>query len=135
MNGVLIDSDIVIELLRDRNPAIRESFEKLLASGTSVFYSPVTVAEIERGARPNERDSIDGLFVFMTCIPVTRDVGARAGNILRRFRASHNVALGDALIAATAIEHDLLLWARKQALSRSENSVLRGVVNRALIAT
>jgi predicted nucleic acid-binding protein len=46
----------------------------------------------------------------MTCLPINAEIGRKAGEYLRQFRRSHNVALGDALIAATAAIHEVPLW-------------------------
>ena len=71
MTGVLIDSDVLIELLRGRNDAVRDQFESLLATATPLYVSAVTVAEIGQGARDNELGSIAALYVFLKCEPVT----------------------------------------------------------------
>lgn len=38
----------------------------------------------------------------------------QAGDLMRRFRPSHGLELGDALIAATASLHGLRLWTRNR---------------------
>jgi len=114
MDAVLVDSDIVIEVLRNRNPAIRDSWEVLGDAEVSVAYSPVTAAEIWQGARPPESTAIERLFSALACIPIDAAIGRQAGDFMRRFRPSHGLELGDALIAATASLHGLRLWTRNR---------------------
>ena len=114
MDAVLVDSDIVIEVLRNRNSEIRESWEALSEAAVSVAYSPVTAAEIWHGARPPESSPIERLFSALACIPIDAEIGRQAGNFMRRFRPSHGLELGDALIAATASLHGLRLWTRNR---------------------
>ena len=45
----------------------------------------------------------------LVCAPADEAVGRRAGDYLRRYRKSHAVELGDALIAATAVSHGAML--------------------------
>ena len=50
----------------------------------------------------------------LICEPIDADVGRRAGEYLRRYRKSHPVEPGDALIAATAVSSGALLRARNR---------------------
>ena len=47
-------------------------------------------------------------------LPVDGETGRRAGDYLRQYRKSHSVELGDALIAATAVQNDAALWTRNR---------------------
>ena len=75
---------------------------------------PVSLAEIRHGLRERERASIGRTFSGMTCVPIEIEIASRAGDYLRVFHASHLVALGDALIAATASVHHLDLWTQNR---------------------
>ena len=114
MKGVILDSDILIELLRGRDLTIASRFELLLSGAIPLWYSAVSAAEIEQGARENELEAISALLAFFTCLPADCAIAAEAGEILKRFRKSCPMGLGDALIAATAIRHDLVLWTRNR---------------------
>jgi predicted nucleic acid-binding protein len=74
----------------------------------------VTVAELWHGARPQEYQILNALFVAVHCIPIDIQIGQRAGDYLRQYAKSHHVELGDALIAATASVHKLELWTRNR---------------------
>jgi predicted nucleic acid-binding protein len=112
LNTVLIDSDILIEVARGRNPSVVARWQALSQSETVPFYSPVTLAEVWHGARPSEHPQLTNLFNALTCVPIEAEIGRCAGDFLREFRRSHHVELGDALIAATASIHRLPLWTR-----------------------
>jgi predicted nucleic acid-binding protein len=47
-------------------------------------------------------------------VPTDTVVGRRAGDYLQRYRKSHNVELADALIAASAVERNAMLWTRNR---------------------
>ncbi|MBK9169597.1 MAG: type II toxin-antitoxin system VapC family toxin [Bryobacterales bacterium] len=111
---VLIDSDILIEVSRRRDDSVIEKWVKLSQSTLLPICSPVTVAEIWHGARPNEYDSLDALFRVLECVSIDREIGRAAGEFMRQFGRSHAVELGDALIAATAVRCDALLWTRNR---------------------
>ncbi len=111
---VLVDSDVLIELLRGRNAAIIDRWIELREGNALVAYSPVSSAEIWRGARGAEAEAIAALFAALACIPIDAVVGKRAGEYLSRFHASHTMELGDGLIAATASVHALRLWTRNK---------------------
>jgi predicted nucleic acid-binding protein len=107
---VLVDSDILIEVSRGRNAGVISKWIELSKSDSAVLYSPVSVAELWAGARPNEHDAINNLFRSLTCIPIDQDVGHQAGAHLRQYRKSHGVEIADALIAASAMANKAELW-------------------------
>jgi predicted nucleic acid-binding protein len=112
--SVLLDSDIVIEILRVRNQVILTQWEALANTGTLILFSPVSAAEIWAGARPNEHQATARFFRRLTCIPIEYNIGQLAGEILRQFSKSHNLKIGDALIAATAVQNQAALWTRNR---------------------
>jgi predicted nucleic acid-binding protein len=78
-------------------------------SQSPLLYSPVTVAELWAGARPNEHDALNSLFRALTCIPIDEETGHHAGVYMSRYRRSHGIELADALIAARAVSKQSLL--------------------------
>ncbi len=112
--SILIDSDIVIEVLRARDPAIESRWEILASSHETAFYSPVTLAEVWAGVRPHEQQNTARFFGFLNCAPSDRRIGELAGRFLRQYSKSHSLKIGDALIAATAIENQAQLWTRNR---------------------
>jgi predicted nucleic acid-binding protein len=114
MSGILVDSDILIEVLRGRKPDMVRLWSNTVGEEEPLFYSPVTLAEIRHGMRGHERESTDRVLAAMGSVPIEVEIGARAGDYLRTFNASHGVELGDALIAATASVHQLALWTQNR---------------------
>jgi predicted nucleic acid-binding protein len=110
MSVVLVDSDVLIDVLRARNREIATRWSQLAASDTLILFSPVTAAEIWHGARKHEETEISTLFSSLECVPVSLEIGVKAGEYVRRYGPSHGVELGDALIAATASAHHVPLW-------------------------
>jgi predicted nucleic acid-binding protein len=114
MSGMLVDSDVIIEVLRQQNREILQSWIELADSPEAVICSPISVAEVFHGMRDREKNIIERLFSGMLCFPIDQQIGRRAGDYLRLFHKSHSLALGDALIAATASTFDLALWTRNR---------------------
>ena len=99
MANVLVDSDILIDHLRGSRRFVRGK--------DTLHVSAITRAELFSG-RASEERAIRRLLESMTNIPVDATVAERAG----RIRRTTAVRLPDALIAATAIEHRLVLLTR-----------------------
>ncbi len=97
--SVLVDSDILIEVSRGKDTDLVSRWTGLSRSDEAVLYSPISVAELWARARPAEHDALDNLFGALTCVPMDAETGCQAGEYLRRYRKSHGVELGDALIA------------------------------------
>lgn len=111
---VLVDSDILIEVSRGRNEPIASQWISLGRSDEVVLYSPVTAAELWAGALPHEHQSLADLFRELRCASIDQPTGRRAGDYLRQYRKSHGLALGDALIAAAAVQNGATLWTRNR---------------------
>jgi len=106
---VLVDSDILIEVSRGRNDGMVSRCIDLSNSDAVVLYSPISVAELWAGARPNEPDALNNLFRALKCTPIDEE----AGRHLRQHRRSHGIEVADALIAA---------WRRQTARSRGRET-------------
>jgi predicted nucleic acid-binding protein len=114
LKSILIDSDVLIEVTRARDDAILLRWDELSGTQTPLLCSPVTVAELWQGARPQEHRALHTLFEAIHCISIDTKIGIQAGEYLRQYAKSHPVELGDALIAATASLHNLALWTRNR---------------------
>jgi predicted nucleic acid-binding protein len=114
LNATLLDSDVLIEILRQRDLVIVERWRALADSETVLLCSPVTVAEIWTGVRSGEENLVEAAFRAMTCVLIDEEIGRRAGEYLRTYRRSHGLSLGDALLAATAASHGVPLWTRNR---------------------
>lgn len=94
----VIDSDVLIDYLRDQPQAVRvlEGSEQPLA------VSAISVAELYAGVRDGEeRHQLDLFIGAFTVLPLDRQSAQRAGLWRRQYGPSHGTGLADALIAAS----------------------------------
>ena len=99
MADLLIDTDGFIDHLRGSH--------KLEPRTDRIHYSVVTRCELFAGKSTREEIVRELLAPFLE-LPVDRNVAERAG----RIRRTRDVRTPDALIAATAMEHQLILVTR-----------------------
>jgi predicted nucleic acid-binding protein len=111
---ILVDSDILIEVSRERDHDVLTRWAALAESDHAILCSPVSLAELWAGARPREHEALTKLFRALVCVPIDDEMGRRAGDYLRQYRKSHGLALGDALIGAAAVLNDAELWTRNR---------------------
>jgi predicted nucleic acid-binding protein len=98
---ILVDSDVLISHLRGVDAA-RDWLTGARKRGP-LAISVVSVAELIGGMRSTERREVWRLLTSFRSEPVTEIIARRAGDMMRRYRSSHNgIGLGDYLIAATA---------------------------------
>lgn len=96
---LLIDTDVIIDYLRDRPEAVAY----LESLNDHLLISTVTVAELYAGAREGaERDALDSFIRAFEIVPVEEEIAVTGGLYRRDYFKSHNTGLADALIAATA---------------------------------
>ncbi|HVH65636.1 MAG TPA: type II toxin-antitoxin system VapC family toxin [Candidatus Acidoferrum sp.] len=96
---LLVDTDVFIDHLRGSR--------KLEAEGQRLHYSVVTRCELFAGQGTQE-ETIRALLAPFEEIPIDRTIAERAG----RIRRAGGLRTPDALIAATAAEHGLMLVTR-----------------------
>jgi predicted nucleic acid-binding protein len=109
LTGVLLDSDIVIEILRGRRE-VADALAALDRGGVPTYCTAITWAEIYAGIRAGEETLTEAFFAARGEVVLDAVAGRRAGSYLARYAASHGVELGDALVAAAATTSDLHLW-------------------------
>ncbi len=107
---ILIDSDILIWVLRN-NDEYKTRFNEIVRKYSGKIYiTPIQYVEIMAGVREKEKINteifLDSLYVF----DIDKTAGKLAGEFMRIFNKSHNVQSSDALIASIAKIHDLKLW-------------------------
>ena len=105
-NRYLLDSDILIEYLRNRPQAI-DYIETLEGD---LLISVITVAELIAGARNQaERQSLELFLSALEVIPIDYTIARQGGLFRQQYKQSHGTGLDDALIAATAIQSNAQL--------------------------
>ncbi len=99
----------IIEVLPGHADVI-EAAHALEASGTPTYCTPISVAEVYAGIRPDEEHITRAFFEARGEVVLDADTGRRAGAYLARYARSHSVEIADSLIAAAATTSDLRLW-------------------------
>lgn len=99
---ILVDSDVLIAHLRGLDAAGRWLLDTRASTGP-LAISVTTVVEITGGMRAGEKREVWRLLDSLVVEDVNEVIARRAGELMRRYRASHAaIGLGDYLIAATA---------------------------------
>ena len=98
--GWLVDTDVMIDLLRGYDPAVTW----IRPRTRQIALSAITVAELYAGIKgADEKHALEDLIELFPVLPVTVEVAKQGGLYRQQFRPSHGVGLADALIAATAV--------------------------------
>jgi tRNA(fMet)-specific endonuclease VapC len=105
---VLCDTNIFIEIYKG-NDLMIDIFRNI--GQNNVAISDVSCAELLYGARNKKelsliRKDIDKLLV----LPISSPISRQAVKLVEQFSLSHNLNLPDALIASTAMFHELELY-------------------------
>lgn len=99
---ILVDTDVLIAHLRGVHAASVWLRAARIRTGRRLEASVVTVTELTGGMRTAERREVVLLLASMRLHAASEPIGRRAGEFMRRYRASHQgIGLGDYLIAAT----------------------------------
>lgn len=106
-DSYLIDTDILVDHLKDVSSAVK--ILKKLATKGKLFCSVINEAEILAGMRENEKERVEALFQALNVLDVNREIAQLAGRYRRDYKKSQGVQISDALIAATASLHNLIL--------------------------
>ena len=111
---VLVDSDVLIEVSRQRDHDLLSKWTALAESDNAILCSPVSSAELWAGAWPREHEALTKLLRTLLCAPIDYETGRQAGNYLHQYRKSHGLQISDALIAAAAVLNQAQLWTRNR---------------------
>jgi len=109
MSEFLIDTDVLIDVSKGSTNAVN-----FLAGLTgTISISRISATELIVGAR-DKRDqlAIEDFIAHYTIRELHRSTGIRGYNL--NHTLSHGLTIMDALIAATAIEHDLTLISKNE---------------------
>ena len=106
----VIDSNILIDAMNGIVDAVAFLEEQQV---TEMQISIVSAMELIAGCRnKTEMTELQRFFQRCTFLPITAAVSHVAFQLMESFYLSHGLVLPDALIAATALEHDLMLYTR-----------------------
>ena len=124
MSKLLLDTDVLIDLLRGRHAT-----RQFLAQATQEAIpccSVISVAELSAGRRAGEESATEALVNALVVVPVTREIAEVAGRFKRTIRR-RTLELADCLIAATAfVESATLVTGNVKDYPMSEVNVVRG---------
>lgn len=109
----IVDTDILIDSGRGDNDAIA-CLQRLELQST-LAISAVTQMELIVGCR--NKTELRDLEVFLRrfqILKITDQISDRAVGLLQQYRLSHGLLIADALIAATALEHNEAFISKNQ---------------------
>ena len=104
---MLYDTDAIIWFKRGV-VAIAE----IMADDKSRSMSLQTYLELVQGAKDRRQLAFARRFIddfSFAIVPIDQAVGSLAARLVERFALSHGMRAGDALVAATALENDMVL--------------------------
>jgi len=107
----LIDTDLLIDAARGLPAGVR--FLQAQQASSGIQISIISAMELIAGCRDSReldrtRQSLDDI----TVLPVTEPISLTARKLMESFFLSHGLLIPDALIAATAIEQQLVLYTK-----------------------
>jgi predicted nucleic acid-binding protein len=110
---VIVDTDILIDA--GRGVAQATSCSQAIEEQSALATSAVTQMELLVGSRNRkEQDGIEKFLSRFQVIKITSPASDMAVDLLRRYRLSHGLLIGDALIAATALVLNAPLISKNQ---------------------
>ena len=105
---ILIDTNILIEIYRN-NLSIIDTVKEIGQNNISV--SDITCAELLYGARnKKELQIITKDLSKLQTISINDHISKNAVELVKKYALSHKLSLPDALIAATALYHNITLY-------------------------
>ncbi|RLT45233.1 MAG: type II toxin-antitoxin system VapC family toxin [Chloroflexi bacterium] len=130
MSNVLLDTNILILALR-QNPLALSLLEQFIGDGDSLFVSSVTRTEILAGMHPREEEATFALLDTIPVLPVDMATADRAGRLIYTYaRQGIQLSLPDAMIGATALQRNLLLYTTNRKHYPFANLDVRGLPSR-----
>ena len=113
MKQILIDTDILIDVLRGIDTAIN----RLQNESKTALLSISVVTEMELMVGCRNKSEQQKLTVFLNnygILKINESISDQAVELLRQYRLSHGLLIPDALIAATALSLDIPLLTKNQ---------------------
>jgi predicted nucleic acid-binding protein len=101
----LVDTDIFVDFLWGYDPAVKFIMENT----ARIVLSAISLAELYTQAQENKTNELEVLPDLFTVTPITEQTAHMAGIFKSKYRESHNLTMGDVLIAATAKQYHLEL--------------------------
>jgi len=110
MPAYLLDTNVLIDSLNDRRNR-RDMLLMLLEAGHRLCCSTVTVLELFAGLHAGEERAAIAALSMLEVIDVDQEIAVRAGRMKYAWaRKGKTLSLPDVTIAATALQHGLVLF-------------------------
>jgi predicted nucleic acid-binding protein len=108
-DSYLLDTNVLVLAIRGRERGLR-LLRELAGGGAKMGCSVITVGEIYAGMRPHEAGRTAELLEQLDTYPVTVEIARHAGAVKNEWKVKgYTLTLADALIAATAEAHGMVL--------------------------
>ena len=103
--GYLVDTDILIDISKGNNKAI-----KFLSSLTEIKISAISAMELIVGARnKKEITAIEDFLSSYERLHINEEISVKALELIKQHSLSEGLSIPDAFIGATALNKDLIL--------------------------
>jgi predicted nucleic acid-binding protein len=104
---LVLDTSVLIDHLRGRPKAATEIIPHAIARGDELWSSYIVRTEVLAGMRAGEETATRDLLGLITWVDVDESVSEAAGELGRRFLASHpGIDVADLVVAALADQLD-----------------------------
>lgn len=114
MKKVLIDTDILIDFTKGKNKDLLPLLSLQSDGKIQLYITPVNIAEFVNDQHLKTDEKLQKAKEFLRIFSVS-EMSATVGFLAGKYRREGSVQfLGDALIAATCVEQDLLLMTRNK---------------------
>lgn len=111
MDRFLVDTDVLIDISKGKTDAA-DFLDNLVGD---LFISRVTAMELIIGAwNKKEQAAVESFIARFEVHEIAESIGQRAYELVKQLAKSHGMTLADALVAATALEDDLILVSRNE---------------------
>lgn len=111
---IIIDSDILIWLLRG-DKKIKEEFKKTAEEESGLFcITPIQISEVLAGLREKERDRTELFLDSFNILDIDYKIGKIAGGFMNKYQKSHGIMIADALISACVAQYNTKLWTKNK---------------------
>jgi predicted nucleic acid-binding protein len=105
----LLDTTVLIDVLNNKRGRSALLLE-LAEAGHTLACCPINITEVYAGLRPKEEPAADELLSSLRYLPIPPQAARLAGELKREYgRKGVTLNLGDVMIAAVAIYHELTL--------------------------
>lgn len=107
--GGIVDTDILVDALR----RVTAATAFLREAESSLTVASITQMELIQGCRnAAELHRLEQFLRRFAVRGLSEPIGSIGTSLMRRYRLGHGLLLPDALIAATALEHEVTLYTK-----------------------